>query len=77
MAVPLNIGGWGPREGMAAWAFSAAGLGVSQGVAAATAYGVMGLVATLPGAALLAADGLRRRRVPRRTAPVLADQPAG
>jgi uncharacterized membrane protein YbhN (UPF0104 family) len=77
MAVPLNVGGWGPREGMAAWAFAAAGLGVSQGVAAATAYGVMGLVATLPGAALLAADGLRRRRVPRRTAPVLADQPAG
>ena len=51
MVVPLNVGGWGPREGMAAWAFAAAGLGAAQGVAAATAYGVMGLVATLPGAA--------------------------
>ena len=25
MAVPANIGGWGPREGVAAWAFAAAG----------------------------------------------------
>lgn len=61
MVVPLTVGGWGPREGMAAWAFAAAGLGAGQGVAAATAYGVLGLVATLPGAGLLALDGLRRR----------------
>jgi uncharacterized membrane protein YbhN (UPF0104 family) len=60
MVVPLSVGGWGPREGMAAWAFAAAGLGASQGVAAATAYGVMGLVATLPGAALFAVDAVRR-----------------
>ena len=66
MVVPLNVGGWGPREGMAAWAFAAAGLGATQGVAAATAYGVMGLVATLPGAVVLAVDGLRRRRTPQR-----------
>ena len=66
MAVPLNVGGWGPREGMAAWAFAAAGLGASQGVAAATAYGVMGLVATLPGAVVLAVDALRRRKAPQR-----------
>ena len=32
-AVPTNIGGWGPREGAAAWAFGAAGLGAAQGVA--------------------------------------------
>jgi glycosyltransferase 2 family protein len=62
MVVPLNVGGWGPREGMAAWAFAAAGLGADQGVAAATAYGVMGLVAALPGAAVLAADRVRRTR---------------
>jgi uncharacterized membrane protein YbhN (UPF0104 family) len=60
MVVPLSVGGWGPREGMAAWAFAAAGIGAGQGVAAATAYGVMGLVATLPGAALLALDSVRR-----------------
>jgi uncharacterized membrane protein YbhN (UPF0104 family) len=62
MVIPLNVGGWGPREGMAAWAFAAAGLGAEQGVAAATAYGVMGLAATLPGAAVLLFDRVRRRR---------------
>jgi uncharacterized membrane protein YbhN (UPF0104 family) len=30
-----NIGGWGPREGVTAWAFAAAGLGASLGVATA------------------------------------------
>ena len=48
-----NIGGWGPREGVTAWAFAAAGLGASLGVATAVVYGVMVLVATLPGAAVL------------------------
>ena len=33
MAVPANVGGWGPREGVAAWAFGAAGLGAAAGVA--------------------------------------------
>lgn len=67
MVIPLNIGGWGPREGMAAWAFAASGLGASQGVAAATLYGVLALVATLPGLAVLVesllAAGFGRRRV--------------
>ncbi len=63
MVVPLTIGGWGPREGVAAWVFGAAGLGAEQGVAAATAYGGLALVATLPGAVVLAA-GLRRSAVP-------------
>ena len=31
MAVPANIAGWGPREGVAAWAFGAAGLGAAAG----------------------------------------------
>jgi uncharacterized membrane protein YbhN (UPF0104 family) len=48
-----NIGGWGPREGVTAWAFAAAGLGASLGVATAVAYGVMVFVAALPGAAVL------------------------
>jgi uncharacterized membrane protein YbhN (UPF0104 family) len=64
MAVPTNIGGWGPREGMAAWAFGAAGLSAGQGVATATVYGVLALAATLPGALLIAAAWLRRRRRP-------------
>jgi uncharacterized membrane protein YbhN (UPF0104 family) len=55
-----NIGGWGPREGVTAWAFAAAGLGASRGVATAVAYGVMVFVASLPGAAVLAAAWVRR-----------------
>jgi glycosyltransferase 2 family protein len=56
-----NVGGWGPREGVTAWAFAAAGLGGSQGVATAVVYGVMVFVASLPGAALLATGWLLAR----------------
>ena len=55
-----NVGGWGPREGVTAWAFAAAGLGARHGVAAAVAYGVLVLVASLPGAAVLLAAWVRR-----------------
>ncbi|MEO7261212.1 MAG: lysylphosphatidylglycerol synthase transmembrane domain-containing protein [Jatrophihabitantaceae bacterium] len=55
MSVPLNIAGWGPREGVAAWAFGAAGLGAGQGVTTAVGYGVLALVANLPGALVLIA----------------------
>jgi uncharacterized membrane protein YbhN (UPF0104 family) len=57
-----NVGGWGPREGVTAWAFAAAGLGASPGVATAVVYGVMVFVASLPGAAVLAAGWIRRTR---------------
>ena len=52
MALP-SIGGWGPREGAAAWVFGAAGLDAQLGVETAVVYGVMVLVASLPGAAVL------------------------
>jgi uncharacterized membrane protein YbhN (UPF0104 family) len=55
-----NVGGWGPREGVTAWAFAAAGLGASLGVATAVVYGVMVFVASLPGAAILGAGWVRR-----------------
>ncbi|MGY5134763.1 hypothetical protein ACWGJW_20565, partial [Streptomyces nigrescens] len=55
MALPLNVGGWGPREGVAAWAFGAAGLGAAQGLTTAVIYGVLAFVASLPGAAVLLA----------------------
>ena len=61
MAVPANVAGWGPREGVAAWAFAAAGLGASAGVATAVAYGVLVLVASLPGVAVLVVESLHRR----------------
>jgi uncharacterized membrane protein YbhN (UPF0104 family) len=57
-----NVGGWGPREGVTAWAFAAAGLGASQGVATAVVYGVMVFVASLPGAVVLVAAWVRRIR---------------
>src|SRR6266851_3768243 len=62
MVLP-NLGGWGPREGVTAWAFAAAGLGADRGAAAAVAYGVMVLAASLPGAIVLVAGWLSRRRV--------------
>jgi hypothetical protein len=60
MAIPVNLAGWGPREGVAAWAFAAAGLGAAQGVATAVVYGVMVLVAGLPGAVVLLLSWMRR-----------------
>ncbi len=58
-AIPVSLAGWGPREGVAAWAFASAGLGASQGVTVAAAYGLLSLLATLPGAAVVL-RGLRR-----------------
>jgi uncharacterized membrane protein YbhN (UPF0104 family) len=63
MTLP-NIGGWGPREGVTAWAFAAAGLGAAQGVTTSVVYGVMALVAALPGAAVLLVAWLRSARRP-------------
>lgn len=51
-AVPFNIGGWGPREGAAGWAFAVAGFGAAAGISAATLYGVLALLAVAPGAAV-------------------------
>jgi len=60
MVLPMNVGGFGPREGVAAWAFGAAGLTAAQGVAAAVVYGALVLVSTLPGAAVLVVWRLTR-----------------
>jgi uncharacterized membrane protein YbhN (UPF0104 family) len=62
MVIPLSIGGWGLREGAAAWAFGAAGLGAATGVTVATLYAVLMLAAVAPGAGLLLGDAVRRRR---------------
>jgi glycosyltransferase 2 family protein len=65
MVLP-SIGGWGPREGVTAWAFGAAGLGVHLGVTTAVVYGVLVLVASLPGAVVLLAAWCRGSRLPGR-----------
>jgi GTP cyclohydrolase II len=62
VVIPLSIGGWGLREGAAAWAFAAAGLGAANGVTVATLYAVVMLVAVTPGAGLLVRDAIRHRR---------------
>jgi uncharacterized membrane protein YbhN (UPF0104 family) len=62
MVLP-NVGGWGPREGVTAWAFGAAGLGAQRGVATAVVYGVMVFAASLPGAAVLLLAWFRRFRL--------------
>jgi glycosyltransferase 2 family protein len=74
MVVP-SVAGWGPREGVAAWVFGAAGLGTQRGVATAVVFGVMVLVASLPGAAVLVVAWFRRTRLPRRQ-PSLRKRPA-
>ena len=45
MGLPINVGGWGPREGVMAWAFGAAGLSAAQGLTIAVAYGICAFVA--------------------------------
>jgi glycosyltransferase 2 family protein len=64
MVLP-SIGGWGPREGVTAWVFAAAGLGADRGAATAVAYGVLVLAASLPGAVVLIVGWLPRGRVSR------------
>jgi glycosyltransferase 2 family protein len=70
MTVPLNVGGFGPREGVAAWAFAAAGLTAAHGVTTAVLYGALVLVASLPGAAVLLVRRLRPAAT--RSVPALA-----
>lgn len=65
MGLPLNIGGWGPREGVMAWAFGAAGLGAGMGLSVAVIYGVLSFAAALPGVAVLVVRWFAALRRPR------------
>lgn len=60
-SLPMSLAGWGPREGAAAALFALAGLGAAPGLTVAATYGVLSLLAALPGALLLAGDLLPRR----------------
>jgi uncharacterized membrane protein YbhN (UPF0104 family) len=62
VVIPVGVGGWGLREGAAAWAFAAAGLGAATGVTVATLYAVLMLLAVAPGAGLLLTDAIRHLR---------------
>ena len=60
-AIPLNVAGWGPREGVTAWVFAYAGLGAATGLTVSIEFGVLSALATAPGLLVLVADALRRR----------------
>jgi uncharacterized membrane protein YbhN (UPF0104 family) len=62
-SVPISVAGWGPREGITAWAFAMAGLGSATGLTVSVVYGVLVAVATLPGAVVLLSDAVRRHLV--------------
>jgi uncharacterized membrane protein YbhN (UPF0104 family) len=62
MTLPVNIGGWGPREGVTAWAFGAAGLSATQGLTIAVVYGLFAFVAALPGLVVIIARALAAAR---------------
>jgi uncharacterized membrane protein YbhN (UPF0104 family) len=77
MAMTLpNVAGWGPREGVTAWAFAAAGLGAGRGVTTSVVYGVMAIVASLPGAAVLLVVWFRSTRLPARKRSPLGERAA-
>lgn len=61
-----SVGGWGPREGVTAWAFGATGLSAQHGFATAVVFGVLILVASLPGAAVLVIAWFHRNPRPQR-----------
>ncbi|MEU4236742.1 lysylphosphatidylglycerol synthase transmembrane domain-containing protein [Actinoplanes sp. NPDC026619] len=63
MSLPLNVGGWGPREAVTAWAFGAAGLSASQGLTIAVVYGVFAFVAALPGVVVVLVRAVTRVKV--------------
>jgi uncharacterized membrane protein YbhN (UPF0104 family) len=61
-SLPINVGGWGVREAASAAAFGAIGLGAGAGLAASTAFGVLAIVAVLPGALVLIVDRIASTR---------------
>ncbi|MCY7403720.1 MAG: flippase-like domain-containing protein [Cryobacterium sp.] len=61
-SIPFSIGGWGPREGIAGWAFAVAGFGAPAGVAASALFGVLTIIAVAPGAFVTLVYAARRRR---------------
>jgi glycosyltransferase 2 family protein len=71
MSVPFGIGGFGPRETVAALAFAALGLSADAGVTTAAGYGVLAAISATPGVAVMLFDllsGHRRLRAGSRTA---------
>lgn len=64
--MPISIAGWGVREGAMVAALSSVGVLASQSLALSIAYGLVNILASLPGGALWLID--RRSRAPELTA---------
>lgn len=60
-AIPLNVAGWGPREGVTAGVFALAGLASADGLTVSVVFGVLSAVATVPGLLVLLGDLVARR----------------
>lgn len=61
-SIPFSIGGWGPREGVAGWAFAVAGFGAAAGVAASALFGILTIIAVAPGAIVTLVSAAHRHR---------------
>lgn len=66
MLLPVTVAGWGLREAAAAALWTSVGLTASDGVAISVTYGLLVLLGSAPGLAVLAFRR-RRRRTPGRT----------
>ena len=64
MLIPITISGWGLREGAAAALLPLAGATVSESLAASVVFGLVGLIAVLPGFATLWLLSARRSPSP-------------
>lgn len=80
-AVPLNLGGWGPREAAGALAAVLVGVPPAVGVGYAAGYGLLATVSVLPGFLLLGSlarsgRGVRFRASPPSRQPERTSEPA-
>jgi len=77
MLLPVTVAGWGLREGAAAALWGVAGLTPESGVAVSVTYGLMSLISTLPGAAVLIVSVTRSPDRRGRRRPAGSDASAG
>jgi uncharacterized membrane protein YbhN (UPF0104 family) len=75
-SIPLNVGGWGPREGIAGWAFAIAGFGAAAGVEASTLFGALTMISVAPGVVIVIVAASRTRRAASPSAASSAVPPA-
>ncbi len=62
MLIPVSVAGWGVREGAAALLWSVVGLTPEEGAAISVTYGLIVLVAALPGVTALVLPSAGRGR---------------